>query len=298
VADPALEAALAAALARSLHRDAVRVVSFRSLGGGCINSASRLETDAGAFFAKWNPAGPPDLFLREAEGLQEMALAETGLAIPHVVAASGPRGDVPAYLITEFLEPAGSRDHGEDDEALGRGLARLHARTAPRFGFATDTYCGATRQPNAWLDTWPEFYADRRVRPLVEAIERERGLSPAEMRAYERLLARLPDLLPPHSTPSLIHGDLWSGNVLYTARGPGLIDPACAYADREMELGISTLFGGLSDRAMAAYQDAHPLPPGWRERVPLYQLYHLLNHHLLFGGGYGSQAIAIARRYV
>jgi fructosamine-3-kinase len=298
VADPDLEAAMGAALARGLQRDAARIVSFQSLGGGCINQASRLVTDAGVFFAKWNPAGPPDLFLREAEGLQEMALAETGLAIPHVVAASGPRGGVPGFLITEFLEPAAARDHDQDDLALGQGLARLHARTAPRFGFATDTYCGATRQPNAWLETWPEFFAARRVRPLVEAIERERGLSAAEVRVYERLLARLPDLLPAHSTPSLIHGDLWSGNVLWTDRGPGLIDPACAYADPEMEFGISSLFGGLSGRAMAAYLDAHPLPAGWRERVPLYQLYHLLNHHLLFGGGYGAQAIAIARRYV
>ena len=98
--------------------------------------------------------------------------------------------------------------------------------------------------------------------------------------------------------PSLIHGDLWSGNVLHTVRGPALVDPACAYADREMEFGITTLFGGFSDRFFAAYEEAWPLPGGWRERNPLYQLYHLLNHFLIFGGAYGVEALSLARRYV
>jgi fructosamine-3-kinase len=299
VAEPALEQALAAAIARSLGRPDLRLVSMRPLGGGCINSASRLETDVGTFFAKWNAEAPADFFLREADGLAEMALAESGLAIPRVLAATGPKAPLPGFLITEFLEPKSSGAGGpDDDEALGRGLAKLHQRTAARFGFPTDTYCGATRQPNTWCDTWPAFYADRRIRPLVEAIERERGLPAVEARLYDRFVALLPDLLPPLSKPSLIHGDLWSGNVLRTTRGPGLVDPSCAYADREMEFGITTLFGGLSDRAWSAYLEAAPLDSGWRDRTPVYQLYHLLNHHLLFGGGYGAQALAIARRYV
>jgi fructosamine-3-kinase len=101
----------------------------------------------------------------------------------------------------------------------------------------------------------------------------------------------------PDAPPALIHGDLWSGNVLATTRGPALVDPACAYADREMEFGISTLFGGLSARAMAAYEEAWPLPPGWRERNGLYQLYHLLNHALIFGGHYTGEARERARPY-
>ena len=103
--------------------------------------------------------------------------------------------------------------------------------------------------------------------------------------------------LPRETAPSLIHGDLWSGNVLHTARGPALVDPACAYADREMEFGITTLFGGFDDRFFAAYEEAWPLPGGWRERNPLYQLYHLLNHFLIFGGAYGGEALSLARRY-
>jgi fructosamine-3-kinase len=110
-------------------------------------------------------------------------------------------------------------------------------------------------------------------------------------------MTRLPDLLP-QASPSLIHGDLWSGNVLFRAKGPALVDPACAYADREMEFGITTLFGGLSSRAFRAYEEVWPLPEGWRERNPLYQLYHLLNHAVLFGGHYAGDARRIASRYV
>jgi fructosamine-3-kinase len=132
---------------------------------------------------------------------------------------------------------------------------------------------------------------------LVEALQRCRRLSDADRRVFDRLMGRLEDLLPTNSTPSLIHGDLWAGNVLSGVRGPALVDPACAYADREMEFGITTLFGGVSARAFAAYEEAWPLPHGWRERNPLYQLYHLLNHALLFGGHYGGEALRIAKHF-
>ena len=262
------------------------------LGGGCISSAARLETDAGEFFAKWNHDGPDDLFEREADGLREMARAATSLVVPRVLAARGPRGDLPGFILLEHLAPG-----PPDDERLGRGLAELHRHSAPRFGFPVDSYCGSTRQPNGWCASWAEFYAQRRLQPLLAAVEAWRGLERGERRVLDRLVERLPGLVPAGGVPALIHGDLWSGNVLHAAGGPALVDPACAFAEREMEFGMSTLFGGLSARAQAAYAEAWPLAPGWRERNPLYQLYHLLNHQLLFGGGYGAQALAIARRF-
>lgn len=288
---------LESALRRALGDPRLRVTDAASVGGGCVHETARLATSAGELFAKWNTRCPPDLFVREAEGLEALRAAGSEIVIPAVVAASLPTDGAPALLVLEYLTPAARGDR-QDDERLGRGLATIHRRRAPRFGFPAPSYCGATRQDNGECDSWAEFYGERRLRPLVAALEGEGRLTPADRQLYERLIERLPESLPRESAPSLIHGDLWSGNVLATARGPALVDPACAYADREMELGITTLFGGLSPRAWAAYEEAWPLPEAWRERNPLYQLYHLLNHALLFGGHYADQARHAARRYV
>jgi protein-ribulosamine 3-kinase len=271
----------------------MEIRDWTRIGGGCISDAARFETDEGPFFAKWNLKAPPELFESEALGLREMAGAGSRLRIPTVVATSA-RDATAAFIVMELLETR-SAPSPTDEETLGRGLAELHRKTAPRFGFARDTYCGATRQPNTWSNAWPEFYATQRLAPLLDRIAKECRLPASDRALYDRLLARLPELLGAEATPALIHGDLWAGNVLWTRRGPALVDPACVYAEREMELGITTLFGGLTPRAWSAYEEAYPLEAGWRERNPLYQLYHLLNHHLLFGGGYGAQALGIAR---
>jgi fructosamine-3-kinase len=290
--NPGSRAALQAALREALADPELVVRAAHPIGGGCISPTARLETTAGPFFAKWSDSGPPDLFLREADGLREMAQARSGLAIPGVIVARGPAPGAPGLIVMELLAPAPL-----DDEALGRGLAALHRRTAPQFGFPVDTYCGTTLQPNAPLGTWAAFYARRRLEPLLARIAEARGLGPADRAVYERVIERLPGLVGSEALPSLIHGDLWSGNVLGSLRGPALVDPACAYADREMELGMMTLFGGFSQRCFAAYEEAWPLPVGWRQRNALYQLYHVLNHFLLFGGHYGPQALALARRH-
>jgi len=284
---------LEAALRRALGDASLRVEETSGVGGGCLHETARLRTSAGPFFAKWNTRCPPDLFLREAEGLEALRSASSELVIPAVIAAAPPAAGDPAFLILEYLSP-GPRS---DDARLGLGLAAIHRRSATRFGFASPSYCGATLQDNRQSDSWIEFYRERRLLPLIDALDEAGSLSAADRRLYERLIERLPGLLP-DSTPSLIHGDLWSGNVLASARGPALVDPACAYADREMEFGITTLFGGLSAGAFAAYEEAWPLPAAWRERNPLYQLYHLLNHALLFGGHYVTQARRTAHLFM
>jgi len=283
---------LEGALRQALREPALRVMATQPVGGGCIHTAARLTTTAGEFFAKWNADCPSDLFPSEAAGLEALRSAGSELVVPRVIAASGPEAGTPGFLVLEYLPPGAGG--ARDGEKLGRGLATLHRRSAERFGFERATYCGATRQDNAPSASWAEFYAQQRLRPLLDALR----LAALERRLFERLIERLPKILAVSSPPSLIHGDLWSGNVLQTTRGPGLVDPACAFTDREMEFGITTLFGGLTARAWAAYEEAWPLPPGWRERNPLYQAYHLLNHALLFGGGYLAQAGAAARRYV
>jgi protein-ribulosamine 3-kinase len=287
---------LETALRRELGDPRLRIGEARAVGGGCIHETARLCTSAGDFFAKWSAHAPPDVFRREAEGLEALRAAKSEIVIPKVMAVSGADAREPAFLILEYLPPA--LGGSQDDERLGHGLAQIHRRTAARFGFPSPSYCGRTLQDNAECDSWPEFYRERRLSPLLAALERDEKLDPSDRRLYERVMERLPEILPRGSPPALVHGDLWSGNVLSSARGPALVDPACAHVDREMEFGITTVFGGLPPRAWAAYEEAWPLPAGWRDRNPLYQVYHLLNHALLFGGHYASQARKAALRYV
>jgi fructosamine-3-kinase len=281
------------ALRKALDDAELRVLATQPMAGGCIHEAVRVRTTRGDWFAKWNEACAPDLFLAEAEGLRALRGAGSALAIPEVLAAHPPADDRPAFIVMEYLAPSSS----VDDAALGRGLAAIHARPRAAFGFHVTTYCGPTPQDNRPCPSWPEFYAQRRLEPLVRRLAAEGRLRGDERHVLERVIARLPRLLSHAPRPALVHGDLWSGNVVASARGPGLVDPACAVCDPELEFGITTLFGGFSERFFDAYLEALPLPPEWRDRNALYQLYHLLNHHLIFGGHYGASALAIARRY-
>jgi protein-ribulosamine 3-kinase len=286
-----LEAELRQALAEPL----LELRQAEPVGGGCIHHALRLRTSKGDWFAKWNDDCAPDLFLSEAAGLRALREAGGPLRIPEVLVARERAADRPAFILMEYLAPGSGR--AGDDEALGRGLAAIHARPAAGFGFPVTTYCGPTAQDNRPADSWSEFYAERRLRPLLERLVVERRLGRNERGPFDRLIERLPALVGADSSPALIHGDLWSGNVLATAFGPALVDPACAFCERELEFGITTLFGGFSERFFTAYHEALPLAAGWRERNPIYQLYHLLNHQLIFGGHYGAEALQIARRY-
>lgn len=273
----------------------VELTGSQVLGGGSINQAMRIRTTAGDFFVKWNASAPPDMFGKEAAGLVEMQQPDhTLLKIPKVIWHKD-ADEKPGILMLEYLPsifPTPDSEH-----ILGRGLAQLHRKTTSQFGFYQDNYCGTTVQDNTWTDSWPEFYAFRRIHALVQQIRNVRGLSAEELKLYDRLIDRMPQLLAHQTVPSLIHGDLWSGNCLFSSFGPALIDPACYYADREMELGMMKLFGGFSSRVWSAYQEEFPLPYGWADRIRLYQLYHILNHFLLFGGSYGMQANEIAKAY-
>lgn len=286
--------AVEAALTEKLGGN-VKIESADFIGGGCINHASKIETTAGAFFLKWNDGCPPDMFLREAEGLVELGKAAKGhLVIPRVIAARQVDA-LPGFLILEYLHAGYSGN--DQEELLGRGLAVIHKYPNENFGFSCNNYCGLTLQNNTPKDSWPEFFRDNRLRFLLDLIQEKRPLPSNERRIYDRLLIKIPGLLPESSSPVLIHGDLWSGNFMHTLLGPALIDPASYFADREMEMGIMTMFGGFSSRFYRAYNEEYPLPEDWQERNPLYQLYHVLNHYYLFGGGYRNRALQIAQYF-
>ena len=193
--------------------------------------------------------------------------------------AYGAHGDE-AHLVLEFLELEASGDWA----ALGRMLAQLHRQTGPRFGWSRDNFIGETPQKNAWHDDWPSFFAECRLAPQLRL---------AEARGYRFEIGDVTDLLARHRPPpSLLHGDLWRGNAAFTQGAPVLFDPAVYYGDREADLAMSELFGGFAPQFYAAYQAAYPLEPGYALRKHLYNLYHLLNHLNLFGGGYLEQVKA------
>lgn len=265
------------------------VVAQQAVGGGCINNGARLETkDGSSFFLKTNTSAPEELFQREAEGLQKLrAVDAPRFPEPYLWAEE--------FLLLEDLAPAEpAPDYWEE---LGRQLALLHAHTNPKFGFEHDNYLGSTPQPNPWTMDGYEFFAEHRLGFQSKLGRDNDRLSRAEATQVERLAARLPELVPPQPA-SLIHGDLWSGNAISDARGqPALIDPAAHYGWREAELGMTALFGGFDSRFFTAYEEAQPLEAGWRKRLPIYNLYHLLNHLNLFGASYRGQVLEVLARF-
>lgn len=279
-----------------------KLIELEPLAGGSVNRAYLMRLASGVAFCKWNDSVPADMFRQEAAGLVALKSAGTSLILPRAIALwpdSGTPDPVgPALLVLEYLEPDADEPTAETWESLGRGLAALHRAPEDRFGWSQPNYCGLTSQENEWTDDWPGFFAAKRIGTLVERLADKGALSPTELKTYSALLDKLPALLAHSPRPSLIHGDLWSGNFLASNLGPALVDPAVYCADREAEWAMMLLFGGFPERVLDAYQESWPLPLEWRERMPLYQLYHVLNHQLLFGGSYGGQAIRIARKFV
>lgn len=287
---------VAAVLSAGLETE-VEVYALENASGGSISEAAVARTSLGSYFVKWNYQPIPDQFDREAEGLDALRTSGAPLRVPRPIAWEQGDSTEPGILVLEYLEPG--RPVADFDERFGRGLALLHQATAPQFGFANDNYCGATSQPNPWTDDWVTFYTEHRLRHQLHLASKNRGVDKLDYAAFDRMLLRLGDLLAAApEPPALIHGDLWSGNQHVTIEGlPAILDPAAYYGHREAELGMMSLFGGFSSRVWDAYDEAYPLQPGWRERLPLYELYHVINHYNLFGGGYGAQAFAIARRF-
>jgi fructosamine-3-kinase len=273
-----------------LERLGTHVREARAVGGGCIGHAMRIELgDGRAAFVKIYD-GDPTMVEAEAHGLRWLGVGT--IRVPAVLAV----GDADApYLALEWIEPG--RPTPDFDERLGRALAALHATGAPSFGLERDNFIATLPQPNAAAPDWPTFFRTQRLEPMVGRADA--WLDASLRRAFERLYARLDELCGPPEPPARLHGDLWSGNLLIASDGgPALVDPAVYGGHREVDLAMMKLFGGFSRRVFAAYEEARPLAPGWHDRVPLQQIYPLLVHVALFGGGYVAQLAAALRRYV
>jgi fructosamine-3-kinase len=254
------------------------------VSGGCIHSTWQIDDGSTRYFVKTNQAARLPLFESEAAGLVALA-ASAALRVPAPL-CYGTAGSE-AYLVLEWLD---LQDHG-DAVHLGQQLAALHRHTARQFGFDRDNHIGDIPQHNAWCDDWIAFWRDQRLGFQLE-LAAKNGMQGTLQIHGERLMARLPGLFEGYQPlPSLLHGDLWRGNVGFMHDGtPAIFDPACYYGDREADLAMSELFGGFPADFYAAYQAAWPLDAGYAQRKQLYNLYHVLNHANLFGGGYARQA--------
>lgn len=252
------------------------------VSGGCIHTAFCLDDGTRRFFVKTNRAAARPMFAAEAAGLATIAAAGA-VRTPAVVTTDA--NSTVAWLVLEWIDLGGP----PDDRRLGTQLAALHRSTGAAFGFDTDNFIGATPQRNERHADWPTFFARQRLGPqaALAACDGRHALASA----VERLVERLPRLLAHAPAPALLHGDLWSGNRGFSTDGaPVLFDPAVYYGDRETDLAMTALFGGVGPDFLAAYRDIAPLPDGHAMRRDLYNLYHLLNHAHLFGGGYVAQA--------
>ena len=255
----------------------------RSVGGGSINQAFRISDGDRDYFLKLNQVAQYAMFEAEALGLREMSDTKT-IRVPKPICWGTADGS--CYIVMEYL-PLGnsSRDSWYQ---MGQDLAAMHQVTSDRgFGWQRDNTIGDTPQKNPWTPDWVEFFVEHRLRYQFQLANRRGNL-----RCQEELMAAVPSLLAGHTPePSLVHGDLWSGNASVTADGtPVILDPATYYGDREVDIAMSELFGRFPQPFYDGYNDTYALEQGYETRKILYNLYHIINHFNLFGGGYSSQA--------
>ncbi|MCB1790055.1 MAG: fructosamine kinase family protein [Gammaproteobacteria bacterium] len=256
-----------------------------TLGGGCINSAFRLSNGEHDWFVKTNHAARIDMFDAEAAGLNALADSAT-LKVPRAL-CTGTSGDT-AFIVMQHIRFGNGSTRGW--QAAGRGLAAMHAHNAHAFGWERNNTIGASPQPNAWRDDWITFWREQRLGFQLGLAARHNHGSRLQ-KLGDQLLTRFHVLVDHAPQPSLLHGDLWGGNLSFDSHGePVIYDPATYFGDREADLAMTELFGGFSPDFYAAYREAWPIDAGYRVRKTLYNLYHVLNHLNLFGGSYGAQA--------
>ncbi len=269
-----------------LHGFTVR--NHKALSGGDINDVFLLEGEE-RYVIKLNSSEKfPGMFNAEKKGLDS-------LKAPNVIDVPSPlfTGEIDdqSYLILEYRETGTKSKNFWSD--FGEQLAQLHQCTQPDFGFVIDNYIGSLPQYNESRNSAADFYIDMRLKPQIK-MAKERGFNlEINPSFFENVRKLIPD-----EPSALIHGDLWGGNYLVNSEGnPCLIDPATAYAPREMDIGIMHLFGGFSEELFHTYNEIYPMQTGWQDRIPLWQLYYLLAHLNLFGAGYLSRVVAIIKKY-
>ena len=266
------------------------IITHRSVGGGCINQVYSVSNGTLSYFVKVNQAHQIEMFEAESLGLQQMYDTQT-IRIPQPLCC-GIAGDY-SFIVMEWLEFG--RGDSRAWELMGQNLAKLHqAKGSDRFGWDRNNTIGSTPQINPWSENWSEFFAEQRIGFQLRLAKRRGG----NFSDTGKVVAKVKDILSDRAPqPSLVHGDLWSGNSACTVDGePVILDPATYWGDREVDIAMTELFGGFPAAFYRGYNQTWQLDRGYEARKPLYNLYHVLNHFNLFGGGYEYQASSTIAR--
>jgi len=260
-----------------------------SITGGSINQAHHLQSGQHDYFIKLNQPHLEHMFEAEARGLEEMRALQS-VRIPEVICYG--QADGYSYLVLEYIKLGSLR--GNAGKLLGSQLAELHSHKHAFFGWNINNTIGSTPQHNDRQHDWLTFWQQHRLGAQL-TIAAKNGFTGRLQLKGQHLLQNLPHFFDNYSpTPSLLHGDLWGGNAGADSAGnPVIFDPACYYGDRETDMAMTELFGGFDSEFYAAYQASYPLDPAYKTRKTLYNLYHIINHLNLFGGGYLGQAEAM-----
>jgi fructosamine-3-kinase len=256
----------------------------RSVSGGCINQGYCLLAGERKYFVKINQTDQLPMFQGEALGLEAMAATNT-MRVPQPICYGS--AEQSSYLVLEWLEF--SRGNNDSWHRMGQNLAALHlASGSNQFGWPENNTIGSTPQLNPWTDSWADFFAEHRIGYQLTLARRRGGNFPDPALVIPRVKELLGDRQP---APALVHGDLWSGNgAILTTGEPVIFDPANYYGDPEVDIAMTELFGGFPSGFYQGYNAVNPPSAGYQKRKTLYNLYHILNHFNLFGGGYGAQA--------
>lgn len=273
-----------------------KIKSLSSLSGGCISDAFKVTTiDGSNYFLKYNPAISNDMFIKEANGLKELAKANA-IRIPEVLSFNDD------FILLEFIS-TGSRKKNFFEE-FGRSFAQMHKFSSNTFGFYEDNYIGSNPQINIpdekQKSNWVNFYFNKRILYQLQLAEKLGNSTPELRKGISKLENKIQEIIGnTQEKPSLLHGDLWGGNYMVDENSNAvLIDPAVYYGHREADLGMTKLFGGFSSEFYRAYNETFPLEDGYEYRENIYKLYHILNHLNLFGGGYYSQVLSLIKFYI
>lgn len=262
--------------------------------GGCINMSVKATTDQGGFFVKWNELDFEDMFEKEARGLEELRTANT-IRVPQVLAVGNI--EEKAFMVQEFLEKTPLE--ASSSKQLGEQLAQMHRLAHEFHGFHEPNYIGKLQQKNESSESWVDFFISNRLNVQLGLAIYNKEVDEPFVGDMKSFLNKLPEIMP-DSKASLLHGDLWNGNVMNTQNGPAIFDPAVYYGAREMDIAMTRLFGGFDNVFYDAYQANYPLGNHFEDLIDIYNLYPLMVHVNIFGAnsGYLGMVKRVIKRYL